>query len=266
MKKYLSKKNIIIIVAILLSIFIVPKVNYYIHLTKAKDLISFNDLKGAIECIDSFNFKDKDEKYLRSEISKLDKSERFKYNINIALEDFNKIKEEEKISQDSLITLYYGYEKTLNKDIVKESKELNLENYLNEIKSEYLKKLKLFEITESEALKISKAPFGSKNDSIYNNKIVVKKQKALELEVYKAQIKEENDKIIAQENENKRLEELKNTKPYIGMSRDDLYRCAWGKPQDINKTTTSYGTSEQWCYYNYKYVYVDDGVVTSIQE
>ena len=54
--------------------------------------------------------------------------------------------------------------------------------------------------------------------------------------------------------------------PYIGMSRDELEESSWGKPEDINKTTTSYGVNEQWCYSGYRYVYLEDGIVTSIQE
>ncbi len=54
--------------------------------------------------------------------------------------------------------------------------------------------------------------------------------------------------------------------PYIGMSAFDAeYNCTWGRPADKNITTTEYGTSEQWVYGG-RYIYIDDGVVTAIQE
>lgn len=49
----------------------------------------------------------------------------------------------------------------------------------------------------------------------------------------------------------------------IGMTKE-MVRVAWGNPEDINTTTTSYGTSAQWCYSN-SYVYFDEDIVTTIQ-
>jgi ssDNA-binding Zn-finger/Zn-ribbon topoisomerase 1 len=40
---------------------------------------------------------------------------------------------------------------------------------------------------------------------------------------------------------------------------------SWGRPEDINRTTTAYGISEQWVYGLGTYVYFDNGVVTTIQ-
>jgi tetratricopeptide (TPR) repeat protein len=51
--------------------------------------------------------------------------------------------------------------------------------------------------------------------------------------------------------------------PSIGMTADEVRNSTWGYPDDINKTVTSYGTTEQWVYGN-KYIYFRDGVVTSI--
>ncbi len=56
------------------------------------------------------------------------------------------------------------------------------------------------------------------------------------------------------------------TDPQIGMTKEEVKNSLWGTPKDINKTTTVNGTSEQWVYDNYKYVYFDDDIVTSIQE
>lgn len=54
--------------------------------------------------------------------------------------------------------------------------------------------------------------------------------------------------------------------PEIGMTKSELEESSWGEPEDINKTTTKYSISEQWCYSEYRYVYLKDGIVTSIQE
>ena len=65
----------------------------------------------------------------------------------------------------------------------------------------------------------------------------------------------------------------------IGMTQEQVL-VALGKPEDINKTVTPYGTTEQWVYTYYldrrqrvdldrtksKYVYFENGVLTSWQE
>lgn len=53
----------------------------------------------------------------------------------------------------------------------------------------------------------------------------------------------------------------------IGMTQEEVInQTEWGKPQEINKTTSSYGVSEQWVYPDYKYLYFEDGILTVIQE
>ena len=57
--------------------------------------------------------------------------------------------------------------------------------------------------------------------------------------------------------------------PAIGMTADEVENSTWGKPYDINKTTTKNGISEQWVYKSgssFKYIYLENGVVTAIQE
>lgn len=58
----------------------------------------------------------------------------------------------------------------------------------------------------------------------------------------------------------------KITVPEIGMTGEQVKQTNWGEPEKINKTTYSWGTTEQWCYSNYRYIYLDNGIVTSIQE
>lgn len=50
----------------------------------------------------------------------------------------------------------------------------------------------------------------------------------------------------------------------IGMTKK-MCRDSWGEPDNINKSITTYGTSEQWVY-GYSYVYFDEkGQITTIQ-
>ena len=63
-------------------------------------------------------------------------------------------------------------------------------------------------------------------------------------------------------------EEAKRS-PEIGMTADEVKNSTWGEPSDINKTTTKYGVREQWVYRSSsktKYIYFEDGIVTTIQE
>lgn len=54
--------------------------------------------------------------------------------------------------------------------------------------------------------------------------------------------------------------------PRIGMTAEEVEKSTWGKPTKINKTTYSWGTKEQWVYENYRYIYLENGKVTAIQE
>lgn len=65
---------------------------------------------------------------------------------------------------------------------------------------------------------------------------------------------------------NKVLEDRQKKTPQIGMTAEEVRQSTWGEPQDINKTTYSWGVKEQWCYSGYRYIYFEDGVVTAIQE
>lgn len=56
------------------------------------------------------------------------------------------------------------------------------------------------------------------------------------------------------------------TEPQIGMTAEEVRNSTWGEPQKINTTITANHTTEQWCYSKYRYVYLEDGIVTSIQK
>lgn len=57
---------------------------------------------------------------------------------------------------------------------------------------------------------------------------------------------------------------------FVGMS-EDAARAAWGRPTDINRTQTAFGEKRQYVYRAVagswaRYLYVEDGVVTAIQD
>ena len=66
-------------------------------------------------------------------------------------------------------------------------------------------------------------------------------------------------------------EQEKNTvrtpqKPRIGMTANEVLSTSWGKPEDVNRTTTAFSVKEQWVYGNGRYVYLTDGIVDAIQD
>lgn len=50
----------------------------------------------------------------------------------------------------------------------------------------------------------------------------------------------------------------------IGMTREQVYASCWGRPQTVNETVTARGKHEQFVYAG-GYLYLDNGVITSIQ-
>lgn len=61
-------------------------------------------------------------------------------------------------------------------------------------------------------------------------------------------------------------EQYSKPTPRIGMTSSEVKNSTWGSPDKINKTTTTYGVSEQWVYGSGKYIYLENGIVTAIQE
>ena len=72
-----------------------------------------------------------------------------------------------------------------------------------------------------------------------------------------------------EQNQLKKKADLRTENPKevrIGMTKEEVLKEGWGRPNDINKTTTAYGVSEQWVYSGYKYLYFEDGILTAIQD
>jgi hypothetical protein len=80
-----------------------------------------------------------------------------------------------------------------------------------------------------------------------------------EYAVYK---KEDNDKYSLSSS----TQALTPSTPRVGMTASEMSASTWGIPKDKNRTTTADGVSEQWVYSSNKYVYLDDGIVTAIQD
>ena len=59
-------------------------------------------------------------------------------------------------------------------------------------------------------------------------------------------------------------ETIANNFVRIGMTKL-MCEDSWGKPDSVNRTTNSYGTSEQWVYDGGSYLYFDNNKLTSIQ-
>lgn len=55
------------------------------------------------------------------------------------------------------------------------------------------------------------------------------------------------------------------TEPRIGMAASDVEKSSWGKPNKKNITEYEWGISEQWVYSGNRYIYIKNGIVTSIQ-
>lgn len=52
--------------------------------------------------------------------------------------------------------------------------------------------------------------------------------------------------------------------PQIGMTKSQLENITWGEPSKKNVDEYSFGTYEQWVYPGKGYIYLEDGIVTSI--
>lgn len=77
---------------------------------------------------------------------------------------------------------------------------------------------------------------------------------------------ETKERQILEEERINKIKENEKKEPIIGMTREEVENSTWGKPNDINKTTYEWGTTEQWCYPDFKYIYFTDEIVSAISE
>lgn len=96
-----------------------------------------------------------------------------------------------------------------------------------------------------------------KADAIVNQEKVMKERK------------ENNKKYLIEQYGESRAALILKKLVCIGMTKGEVYE-SWGDPTSVNKTTSSYGVHEQWVYegknYKNRYLYFEDGIVTTIQE
>jgi tetratricopeptide (TPR) repeat protein len=78
--------------------------------------------------------------------------------------------------------------------------------------------------------------------------------------------KEEEWQLAEEERKQQELAERKTKGITIGMTKDEVLMSNWGEPHKVNTTISARGTSEQWVYPNYQYLYFDDGILTNIQQ
>ncbi len=81
--------------------------------------------------------------------------------------------------------------------------------------------------------------------------------------VRNGQIALENE---GQKKQNEIEEALSKKIPQIGMTSEEVKMTSWGMPDKINKDTYEWGVKEQWVYDGKGYVYLENGVVTSVSE
>ena len=73
--------------------------------------------------------------------------------------------------------------------------------------------------------------------------------------------------MVAKQNANTKVNALTKTQGIsIGMTANEVENSQWGTPNKVNRTTTANSVSEQWVYGSGRYVYIDNGIVSAIQE
>ena len=180
---------------------------------------------------------------------------------------------------------YYKIEEDKAKEKIKEHNELLKRNA--EIEKQRVAKIYI-EKRKSDSIYLIELQQKAKNDSIqYENEkkinnliqkeqrkkdaikqIVIKeKQKKQEIAI-KTTRKLENEKrrnLIINKYGKENGEAILNHKVKIGWTKA-MCVASWGKPYDINRTTSSYGTQEQYVYSLKKYLYFENGILTAIQD
>jgi hypothetical protein len=155
-----------------------------------------------------------------------------------------------------------------------------------------LESQRFFDMVSAQKRKDSLSTIETRQEEI-NDSIEHAKQKTINESIEKTRQKQEVKRQIAQtkhdietkekrklENEKKRNqrreaiidryglangETILNHKVKIGWTKS-MCIASWGKPYDINRTTTTYGTNEQYVYSLKKYLYFENGILTAIQD
>ena len=153
----------------------------------------------------------------------------------------------------------------------------NNSDYKNEAMVYYLKFLENATIEDKKEAKDSiekiKETYGESLKITYNCSIEGCNNNVEELEGYceKHTCTKENCDNKREENSKLCAAHIKKKSEGVrlGMTEQDVLDSSWGKPDEINRTTYTFGVHEQWvyrgAYYNNSYLYFEDGILTTIQ-
>ena len=169
--------------------------------------------------------------------------------------------EEQKIYEAALED--YQTAQSIIKDTDNEEINKEINNYITNIKEKAYTSLKnKIEKYLNEKNYID----GYRNISSYE-KIIKSSEDSELIKLYEKieKEKEEKEEKEAAEREATKKKIKKQQGVRIGMSKQDVLDSSWGKPTKINKSVYSWGTTEQWVYPNYNYLYFENGKLTSIQ-
>lgn len=90
------------------------------------------------------------------------------------------------------------------------------------------------------------------------------KDEELATRIRNEELKKQQEKAEEEKLQRERDRELSKKIPEPGMTAEDVKKTSWGYPDKINKDTYKWGTTEQWVYKNFGYVYLENGIVTSV--
>ncbi len=127
-----------------------------------------------------------------------------------------------------------------------------------------------FENTEEDVLEIKKSSgephYSSAKLKFDNNNIILVVHFVWGDEEYKFVRESVDNNYINNANKVLSSKPKEKTKPQVGMTEEEVLSSTWGYPNKKNKDTYTWGTTEQWVYDNYGYVYFRNGIVSSISE
>jgi len=149
------------------------------------------------------------------------------------------------IQQNSAVLDYKNYLQAIKEQQKREKEELELENAR---KADEAKKVAAQKAEERRKIEEQKNEENAKRLALEETK----KAKEWKDSLVQKYGKEVADKIIAK-------------KIWIGMTRE-MAMESWGYPEDINRSVGSWGVHEQWVYSNNRYLYIENGILTSWQD
>lgn len=285
------KQNIISILCLFLSNTLVAQTAYEAYL---KDSIYFAEKIESAGDIEKGIYVD-----AMNELQKKYKDVRLQYKFQTEEQDYeNQINELKKETQNGEVLYKIDSLNFLIKKIYNSDKDYfneSLANFLRFRKYEISKrennylKIKCVKLEESDNLKyyqnlLKRAEIIEDSLSLkmkieinLDKNRIRKEQRAKEQSALLKAQKENEDRIKAdEEKQRKRYNRLvskygkaktdlmEGRKVVIGWTADEVIE-SWGRPSDINRTTTQYHVSEQWVYGLGMYLYFEDGILTVIQ-